>query len=361
MSKRTKPRLGKGLSGLISQPVPIEAGPAKGSPDQVKTPSTSAEGAGRAREMPRPERPLEVASQISSPSQQVISESVSLADGRRMRAIEVASVEPNRYQPRRVFDTDALEALADSIRRSGVMQPIAVRTAQGDSDKAWEIVAGERRWRAAKRAGLKKIPAIVVDLSERESAEWALVENLQREDLNPIERADALKALADEFGLTHQQISDQVGLDRATVSNLIRMTDLEAEIRLLITAREGERLTGGHGRALLAVADSAERVELAKRSAREGWSVRALEREIALSKENNATPPAVAMKKERGGEDAAHPSIVALERELSEYLNTKVRIESDKARTKGRLVISFYDVDHFESLRERMNLPKAGF
>ncbi|GAB4516720.1 MAG: ParB/RepB/Spo0J family partition protein [Phycisphaerales bacterium] len=347
MSKRTKPRLGKGLSGLISQPVPIESAGTPPTPEQVSTP-----------ELPRPAKPVEVESGADSVSQQVSGQSVSLPDGRRMRVVDVDTIEPNPYQPRRAFDAQALDRLASSIKQSGVIQPIAVRTARGDSGKAWELVAGERRWRAARKAGLRKIPAVVVDLSERETAEWALVENLQREDLNPVERADALKALADEFSLTHQQIADQVGLDRATVSNLIRLVDLEPEIRLLLTSSGDEKLSSGHGRALLAVEAGDARIELARQCASESWSVRTLEREIADRKKHPTSDDAGAYPSGRG-DKARHPSIVALERTLSEALNTKVTVETNPQRTKGRLVISFYDPDHFDSLCERLRLPSG--
>ena len=288
---------------------------------------------------------------LSQESQQ----SVSLPDGRRMRAIDVETIEANPYQPRRSFDADALEQLASSIKQSGVIQPIAVRTARGDSEKAWELIAGERRWRAARKAGLKKIPAVVVDLSEREAAEWALVENLQREDLNPIERADALKSLADQFALTHQQIADQVGLDRATVSNLIRLADLEPEIRLLLTAPPEDRLRAGHAKALLAVPAGKERVDLARRCAAEQWSVRALEREAASIKSRTESQTGGGPGNQQTP-SPRHPSLVALERDLSEALSTKVSIEANASRTKGRLVISFYDPDHFDTLCERLGV-----
>ncbi|MEM1423479.1 MAG: ParB/RepB/Spo0J family partition protein [Planctomycetota bacterium] len=358
MSKRTKARLGKGLSGLINQPVPIDPAdtgdtnaPDKKVSEQIKAPATSS------NTMPFPERPIEVAS--GGDQRDASGEppaSVSLPDGRRMRAIDVDTIEANPYQPRKAFDADALERLASSITQSGVIQPVAVRTARGESGKAWEIIAGERRWRAARKAGLKKIPAVVVDLSERESAEWALVENLQREDLDPVERADALKALADRFALTHQQIADQVGLDRATVSNLIRLADLEPEIRMLLTSRGDDRISAGHAKALLGMEGGDARIDLARRCAREQWSVRALERTIAERKADPRSGGGPGVPKAPA---ARHPSIVALERELSEALSTKVSIETNAQRTKGRMVISFFSPDDFESLCERLGIPPA--
>ena len=284
-----------------------------------------------------------------------------LPGGRRFRAVDVSTIEPNRYQPRRAFDASALDALAESIKTAGVIQPIAVRPAQGDSGKAWELIAGERRWRAAKRAGLERIPALIVDLSEREAAEWALVENLQREDLDPMERADALKGLADEFGLTHAQIGEQIGLDRATVSNFIRLTELEPEVRMLVSAREGERLTGGHARALRAVPAGDERVSLARHAAREGWSVRALEKAIAEKRNGsgndshqsqaNKTPA-----REPESRDSALSPHADIERQLSEHFSTRVRIESNGDGEKGRLVVDWYSLDQFDELMRAMGV-----
>lgn len=349
MSKRTKSRLGKGLSGLIGQPVPVE--PGNTTPTQVSdTPKQAGVPTGHGADadaMPRPETPVSIdATPVATDN------GAGLEGGRRMRAIDCRAIEPNPYQPRRAFDVESLEALARSIQQSGVIQPIAVRTARGESDKAWEIVAGERRWRAAQRAGLQKIPAVIVDLSERETAAWALVENLQREDLNPIERADALKALADQFSLTHQQIAEQVGLDRATVSNLIRLTELEPEIRLLVTAPRGEGLSGGHAKALLAIEESASRVAMAKSAASEGWSVRTLERAIASAKGGGGkgTPPRPVTT------PTPDPVISDVERQLGQQLGTKVRIDANTARTKGRIIIDYYDVDHFGSLLEQMGV-----
>ena len=222
--------------------------------------------------------------------------------------IAVDQIVPNPYQPRRDFDPAAITTLASSIRRSGLMQPIIVRSASPTSPTSptplapdtapqaaaedsvlspegrsktgthrtvmYEIVAGERRWRAAREAGLVTIPAVVRELSDAQAAEWALVENMQREDLNPIERGFGLRALADQFSLSHTQVGQRVGLERSTVANLIRLTELEEDIQRFVA--DGA-LSMGHARALLGVPAGDARCKLAAVAAREGWTVRATE------------------------------------------------------------------------------------
>jgi ParB family chromosome partitioning protein len=250
--------------------------------------------------------------------------------------IEVAKVSPSPFQPRREFDQGALERLADSIRRSGLMQPVIVRPVGG----GYELVAGERRWRAAKIAGLERIPALVRSLSDSDSAEWALVENLQREDLDPIERAFALRALGERFGLTHAEIGERIGLERSSVANLVRLTELEEPIRRLIA--EG-KLTAGHGRALLAVPAGAERARLAAQAAQLGWNVREMER---------ATRPAAPRPAAAPG--ARPASLTELERQLGEHLGTKVTITTDKSGKRGLLTLEFYGMDHFDGLMTKI-------
>ncbi|MFM7050838.1 MAG: ParB/RepB/Spo0J family partition protein, partial [Planctomycetota bacterium] len=194
-------------------------------------------------------------------------------DPRRLREIPVEQIVPNRRQPREDFDQDALKALAESIRKAGLMQPIMVRPAA----KGFELVAGERRWRAAKLIGLPTIPALVREIDEQTAAELALIENVQREDLNPMERAYALRRLSTDFSLTHQDIADRVGLDRASVTNLLRLSDLDRPTADLV--RSG-KLSQGHGKALLAVLDLGLRAELAAKSMAGEWSVRELEHQV---------------------------------------------------------------------------------
>ena len=192
-------------------------------------------------------------------------------DGDELRALPVELVFPNAQQPRRQFDAESLQRLADSLGENGVLQPVLVRPVAGGT---YELVAGERRWRAAQLAGLSTIPALVRDRDDGASLEAALVENMAREDLNPMEAARAVAALVEELGLTREQVGRRVGRSRVAVSNLLRLLDLPDEVATLL---EGGELTEGHGRALLLAADHADRRRLARAAAAEGWSVRVTE------------------------------------------------------------------------------------
>ncbi|MGE3108125.1 MAG: ParB/RepB/Spo0J family partition protein [Phycisphaerales bacterium] len=276
------------------------------------------------------------------------------ADGEAIQQISLHYLIPNIYQPRRQFEASSLERLAESIRSAGVMQPILVRPAaasgEGNGEPRYEIVAGERRFRAAGLAGLPAIPAIVVNITDEESAEWALIENMQRDDLATMEKAEALRALTERFNLTHAQAAERVGLDRSSVTNLIRLTELEPEIVALL---DQKRLTLGHGKALLAIASGPGRVELARRAAEEEWSVRKLERTGAVvaagqgrARDAGSPRSTRALEHEAGVRD--------LEQQLAEHFGTKVELSVSGRGDKGRVIISFYDLDHFDSLMAKM-------
>ncbi|MBT8485571.1 MAG: ParB/RepB/Spo0J family partition protein [Phycisphaerales bacterium] len=298
-------RLGRGLGSLMSAPVAVEAGEPKTAAPTTSSPATPAPNA----------PPGEVGT------------------------VPVDSIRPNPFQPRQDFDEAALATLAESIRRSGLMQPIIVRPAGA---RRYELIAGERRWRAAQLAGLGHLPAIVRELDDREAMEWALVENLQREDLNPIERAEAFQRLAAEHSLTHRAIAESVGVDRSNVTNHLRLLELDEETQTLV--REGV-LSGGHGRALLAFANLDARRRLAARAAREGWSVRDLERR-ARSQSSAATTNKSPSPRQVQLDD--------LERRLGEHLGTKVRVERGRRKGAGTLSISFFSLDEFEGLMKRL-------
>jgi len=187
-----------------------------------------------------------------------------------IREIPIDQIDRNPEQPRKWFGEDQLEELKESILSHGVLEPIIVRPVEG----RYELVVGERRWRAAQLAGLRTIPAVVRPLSDREAMEMALVENLQREDLNPIEEAEAYRRLMEEFQLTQEQVADRVGKKRSTVANRLRLLEIEPELRAEIAAG---RLSAGHAKALLSIESSAERLKVAQRVIEEGWSVRAIE------------------------------------------------------------------------------------
>jgi len=238
------------------------------------------------------------------------------------------------------------------------MQPIVVRRLSPSDDAPagvrWELIAGERRWRAARLAGLESVPAVVAALSDREAAEWSLVENLQREDLNPIERAEAFGRLADTFGLTHAQIAQRVGLDRSTIANLIRLTDLEEIIRDEIAAG---RLSAGHGKALLALPAGKARVKTALQARDGAWSVRRLEQAVQriLDPAPNAGPDRAA-----GVPNAAREaSRRDLERRLQERLGTRTRVHLDAAGLRGRIVVEFYDLDQLDGVLQKMGVASG--
>ena len=199
-----------------------------------------------------------------------------------LRQLPVELIGPNPYQPRRAFDEEALVGLADSIRTRGVIQPVLVRPLP---DGRYELVAGERRWRAARLAELETIPAVIRHHDDAASIELALIENMVREDLNPVEEARACLALVEELGLTREEIGLRVGRSRVAVSNLMRLLDLPDEVLALLEAGE---LTEGHGRALLLASENAERRRLARSAAAEGWSVRQLEARARAAAENQA-------------------------------------------------------------------------
>lgn len=257
--------------------------------------------------------------------------------------ISVGSISPSPFQPRRTWDPATLSALADSIRRTGLLQPILVRQAVG----GYELVAGERRWRAATEAGLTHIPAIVKTLSDEQAAEHALIENVQREDLNAMDRAHALRVLGDRFSLTHQDLAERLGLDRSTVANLIRLTELEPAIAGLISAGS---LSAGHGKALLGAPPGPSRVTLAERAAKQQISVRELER---LCRVNVAPKPASHV----ADRDQARLAVLGdLQRQIGQQLGTKVSIVTDRRGKKGRVTLEFYGLDHFDSLMTRLGV-----
>ncbi len=228
------------------------------------------------------------------------------------------------------------------------MQPIIVRKVPGSSGSVgYELVAGERRWRAAQRIGLDKIPSLLRDLDDRRLAEWAIIENLQREDLDPIEQANAFIRLADQFHLTHLEISERVGVDRSTVTNLIRLIDLPQDIQDLI--RTGQ-LTAGHGRCMLGIRDAQAQSALGRKAVAAGWSVRAMEQAVKkLTGEEGALPmvPKAATR-------STH--IANLEKQIATQLATRVRIRPSKKKNAGTLCIEYYDLDQFDALLQKLGV-----
>ena len=264
-----------------------------------------------------------------------------------LRTLPVDALAPGKYQPRRIMDPDKLAELAESIRAQGVIQPIVVReVVQPRGGKTWEIIAGERRWRASIQAGLAEIPVVVREVDDRTVVAMALIENIQREDLNPLEEAQALQRLIDEFDLTHAAAAETVGRSRAAVSNLLRLLELPEAVRALV--REGA-IEMGHARALLPLAE-AMAIALAKQAAAEGWSVRQVEYRVQeLSAGKLPTTPKKAAPKAR----TAQADIAALERELTDTLGSKVAVLNGRGN-KGKLVIHYANLDALDGVLERL-------
>ncbi len=309
---RRQSRLGRGLSTLMSGPVQVSAEAAV--TKDAATPGTD---------------PPSVNPQDT---------------GHSLKFIPLEAVIPNRNQPRKLFDAEALKGLADSIRSAGVMQPVTVRLASDGSK--YELVAGERRWRAAKIAGFDKLPAIVRDLDDGEVAEWSLIENLQREDLNPIERAQAIGGLINRFGLSHEQVAERVGVERSTVSNALRLLTLDDEVQDMVSH---DLLSVSQAKVLAGLTDLKEQRLLARQAVTRNWPVRRIEQAV---RQIGAGPGVVtpANVKTR----SSH--IADLERQIGEQLGTKVTIKGGRKKGAGTLSIEFYSFEQFESLLERLGV-----
>jgi len=258
------------------------------------------------------------------------------------REVEIGRIRPNPFQPRDDFDGDALRRLAESIAENGLLQPIVVR----DVGAGFQIVAGERRFRAIRELGWERVPIITRSLSDEQMLVVALVENLQREDLNPLEEAQGYQRLVDEFGLTQEEVGRHVGKDRSTVSNTLRLLGLPDPVRSLIASG---RISAGHARAILGLDGAVEQVALAERAAVEGWSVREIERRV---KGGRGTPPKTHRPASSGGR-APDPAARRAELVLERALGTQVRVRLSSSGG-GELVISFHDGDDFVRLLERI-------
>ncbi len=253
-----------------------------------------------------------------------------------MIAIEL--IERGRFQPRRRFDEDKLRELADSIAAQGVVQPVVVRPAR--TAGRYELIAGERRWRAAQLAGLSEIPAVIREADDQAAMAMALIENIQRDDLNPLDQAQALHRLLEEFGLTHQQIAQAVGKSRTTVTNLMRLLELEPDVKARV--EQGE-LEMGHARALLAL-EGLQQSRAAEEVARKGLSVRETEALVRRYKEHGGEP-----QKKAARPVEMDPDVRRLLQELGERLGAKVDLKQGSGG-KGKLVISYNSLDELEGI-----------
>ncbi len=315
-SSSHKPRLGRGLSSLISSSLPGGEG---------------SESYQRVGEEP-------VAGIRTQPVD---------ASSNRHREIPINQISPNPFQPRQRFDATELGELAASMRQHGLIQPLVVAPDSGSGERPYVLVAGERRLRAAEQAGMSAVACIVREASQREMLEWALVENIQRKDLNAIERAEGYRAYMDRFGLTQAEAAERLGEARASVANYLRMLDLCDEARGLLM--EG-RLSFGHGKVLASVTGAPERqAELASRAAEGGWSVRQLEEAVEAGGNS-------AGGKKGKAEAARPPYLVDLEARLTEAVGTRVRIEAGRAKHAGRIVVDYYNLEDFDRISGALGL-----
>ena len=250
------------------------------------------------------------------------------------QTLSVDAIDPNPFQPRRLFHAERLEELAQSIRANGIIQPLVVRR----SGDRYQLVAGERRWRAAKLAGISQVPAVVRQIPDDRLLEVTLVENIQREDLNPIETAIAFDRMISELSLTAEEIGERTGKDRTTIVNSVRLLQLPTDLQQLVAER---RLSAGHARCLLSLPTADLQREVAERSVAQGWSVRQMERTTQRMVEGRQS--------KHVDELDSDPNVKAAVRELERVLGTRVRIV-EKAKQKGRIEIEYYSPDDLDRI-----------
>ncbi|MBX6392480.1 MAG: ParB/RepB/Spo0J family partition protein [Burkholderiales bacterium] len=270
-------------------------------------------------------------------------ESAAPQAGEALANLPVDQLQPGKYQPRTRMDQASLEALAESIKAQGLMQPILVRRVAAER---YEIIAGERRWRAARLAGLSEVPVIIREVPDQAALAMALIENIQRENLNPLEEAQGIQRLIDEFNLTHEKAAEAVGRSRAATTNLLRLLKLTAQVQQLVFE---EKLDMGHARALLSL-DGHRQVEVAQRVVEEGLSVRETEKLVQSILNPKLAPAKPAARKDR--------DVARLEEELSERLGTRVEVKPGKKGT-GKLIISYMSYDHLDELLKQLRPVEA--
>ena len=261
----------------------------------------------------------------------VVEEEEKIQEGESVLKLKIVEVEPNREQPRKHFDEEALDELAESIKRYGLIQPIIVTK----KDDYYQIIAGERRWRASKRAGLTEIPAIVREDDERKNKEIALIENIQREDLNAVEKATGIKLLMEEYNITQQQVAEMLGKSRSSIANTVRILNLDE--RVLELAKEG-KLTEGHCRALLAIQDNDKQYSMALRMLEKGTSVNELEKKVQ------------AKKKQKNKNDKYEAIYRDIEDSFQSFFGTKVRLDAKKR--SGKIIIQYSTNEDLERILE---------
>ncbi len=275
----------------------------------------------------------------------LLGEAIGIESSEKIMRINVADIQPNEAQPRKKFSEPQMESLVNSIREHGVLQPIIVRP----TSKGYKIIAGERRWRASKQLGIKELPVIVKNADNLKTIELALVENIQREDLNPIEKATAFSELKNNFGLTQEQISKKVGQDRSTIANTLRLLDLPEEVRDFVSRGT---ISMGHARSLLSLKDPKKQISLGERIAKDDLSVREVEQIVSVSK-TIADPAKSPMGIKLTPKLIKSPQILDLEDGLRRAVGTKVSIMERNG--KGKITIEFSNNAQFESIVAKLN------
>jgi len=273
---------------------------------------------------------------LSAAGTSVSKASMDASDQSSLRQVPVEQIRRGEFQPRQNIPQEGLEELADSIRAQGLVQPVVLRPVDG----GYELIAGERRWRASQLAGLHEIPAVIKDVPDQAAAAMALIENIQREDLSPLEESQAIKRLIEEFGLTHQQAAESVGRSRAAVTNLLRLLELEKETRTLLADKVLEM---GHARALLGL-EGESQTTAARYIATKGLSVRETEKYIKKLK---------GAKAEKKQSTSRSPDVISLEHELADQLGAPVSVQYNN-RGKGQLIISYNSLDELDGVLEHI-------
>lgn len=344
-SSNKKKGLGRGLGSLLGggpsaqgmasktiADAPVEAPTPPPAPSK---PAKSAVAAVVAKEAPAAAPPAPVAAIAAAPATPVNTEG-------KVWQVPIDKLASGQFQPRKSFEKEALQELAQSIKENGILQPIIARKIAGGR---LEIVAGERRWRAAQSAGLHEVPVLIKNFDDQETLELAIIENIQREDLNPIEEAEGYSRLISEFKMSQQQVADKVGRDRATVANAVRLLALPADVKKWVS--EGT-LSVGHAKVLLSVTDSKKQIEFAKKVLGERLSVRKLEK-LAADLQN---PPSSLDDDEEIMSPVKQRLIAGLGDDLQKILGTKVNI--DYANSKGKIAVHFYSDDELTQIVDRL-------
>ena len=335
--------LGRGLDSLIGRAQAVAPSIPEGdSASRGSRPPAEGDSAGRGSRSP-----AEAAQQLPAVAHRPAGDDLSAQNGKTVLEIDAARIKASPWQPRRVFEDQALQELAESIKVHGIIQPLVCRTLP---DGEYELIGGERRLRAALSVGLEKVPVLVMDTEDRQAAELALVENLQREDLNVIEEAEGYKALAEQFSLSQNEIAERVGKGRATVANTVRLLELPEEVKSMLSLGT---LSTGHAKVLLSVEGDAARMELARQCLNEGLTVRALERRVQRKAEERIKRPPVP--------DITPEYLKTLLEKLHEKFATSIRlipscVYANGHHGRGRLEIDYLDNDDLSRLLEILNI-----